>query len=253
MTRTKTAQLQTAVLKVQGMQFASEQGKVAECLSCHHGVANVEVNAVAQTATVRFDPTQVSVEQLEGVVVDAGYNCPGQATPRHLCAPSAEDAGHGEADNPSPHAVMGHGSRGEMSMEDMVTDMRNRLLVAFVFTIPVVLYSTLGRDVLNFSTDAPFGLRDDVFQLLASLPVVFWASSIFFQGAVAALRRRTLDMMVLVSVAIAAGWIYSLVITLTGGGEVFYEAAAMLAVFVLLGHWFGMRARGGANDAIRAL
>ena len=40
---------------------------------------------------------------------------------------------------------------------------------------------------------------------------------------------------------------------MTGGGEVFYEAAAMLTAFVLLGHWFEMRARGGANEAVRAL
>jgi P-type Cu2+ transporter len=58
---------------------------------------------------------------------------------------------------------------------------------------------------------------------------------------------------VLVAVAIGAGWLYSVGITLTGGGEVFYEAASVLAAFVLLGHWFEMRARGGANDAIRAL
>jgi len=64
---------------------------------------------------------------------------------------------------------------------------------------------------------------------------------------------RTLDMMVLVAVAIGAGWVYSLVVTLTGGGEVFYEAATVLAAFVLLGHWFEMRARGGANEAIRTL
>ncbi|MGY2437634.1 P-type ATPase, partial [Escherichia coli] len=43
------------------------------------------------------------------------------------------------------------------------------------------------------------------------------------------------------------------IITLTGGGEVFYEAATVLATFVLLGHWVEMRARGGANDAIRRL
>ena len=42
-------------------------------------------------------------------------------------------------------------------------------------------------------------------------------------------------------------------VTLTGGGEVFYEAATVLTAFVLLGHWFEMRARGGANDAIRTL
>ncbi|MBB4140648.1 heavy metal translocating P-type ATPase [Microbacterium invictum] len=44
-----------------------------------------------------------------------------------------------------------------------------------------------------------------------------------------------------------------MVVTITGGGEVFYEAASMLATFVLLGHWVEMRARGGANDAIRTL
>jgi Cu2+-exporting ATPase len=60
-------------------------------------------------------------------------------------------------------------------------------------------------------------------------------------------------MMVLVAVAIGAGWLYSVYVTLTGGGEVFYEAATVLAAFVLLGHWFEMRARGGANDAIQTL
>jgi P-type Cu2+ transporter len=46
---------------------------------------------------------------------------------------------------------------------------------------------------------------------------------------------------------------YSAAVTFGLSGETFYDAAAMLATFVLLGHWFEMRARGGANDAIRAL
>ena len=81
------------------------------------------------------------------------------------------------------------------------------------------------------------------------MPVVFWSAWIFFSGAFRALRARTLDMMV----AVGAGWVYSVIVTLTGGGEVFYEAATVLSAFVLLGHWFEMRARGGANEAIRAL
>jgi Cu2+-exporting ATPase len=148
---------------------------------------------------------------------------------------------------------MGHGGHGGMSMAAMVTDMRNRFLVAIAFAIPIVLWSTIGRDVLGFTLAAPFGLRVDVWQLLLSLPVVFYATSIFFTGALRALRARTLDMMVLVAVAVGSGWLYSLAVTLTGGGEVFYEAASVLASFVLLGHWFEMRARGGANDAIRTL
>ena len=92
-----------------------------------------------------------------------------------------------------------------------------------------------------------------MFALILSLPVIFYSSWIFFDGAYRALRSRTLDMMVLVAAAIGAGWIYSVGVTLTGGGEVFYEAATVLAAFVLLGHWFEMQARGGANEAIRTL
>jgi Cu2+-exporting ATPase len=138
-------------------------------------------------------------------------------------------------------------------MDGMVRDMRNRFLVAAIFSIPIVLWSSIGRNVLHFAVPAPFGLRDDQFQLLLSLPVVFYSGSIFFSGAVRALRARTLDMMVLVSVAIGSGWTYSVFVTLTGGGDVFYEASSLLATFVLLGHWFEMRARGSANNAIRTL
>src|SRR6185436_238172 len=55
------------------------------------------------------------------------------------------------------------------------------------------------------------------------------------------------------AVAIGTGWLYSVAATFFIEGEVFYEAAGMLATFLLLGHWFEMRARGGANDAVRAL
>ena len=149
---------------------------------------------------------------------------------------------------------MGHGGHhGGMSMDAMVRDMRNRFFVAAALSIPVLLWSPIGREVFGFTVPAPFGLRDDVFALLLSLPVIFYSAWIFFDGAYRALKARTLDMMVLVAVGVGAGWLYSVGVTLTGGGEVFYEAATVLTAFVLLGHWFEMRARGGANDAIRSL
>src|SRR6266699_3163397 len=154
----------------------------------------------------------------------------------------------------SPHEVMGHGRHVGMSMDAAaVTDMRNRFLVAAVLSVPILLWSPIGRQVLHFGVPAPFGLRDDVFQLILSLPVIGYSGWFFFDGAVRALRARTLDMNVLVSVAIAAGWTYSVVVTIRGGGDVFYEASTVLAAFVLLGHWLEARARGGANDAVRAL
>jgi len=148
---------------------------------------------------------------------------------------------------------MGHGGHAGMSKNAMVQDMRNRFLVAAVLSVPILLWSSIGRQVLHFGLPAPFGLRDDIFQLIVSLPVIGYSARVFFDGAIHAVRARGLDMNVLVPVAIAAGWSYSVVITFSGGGDVFYEASTVLATFVLLGHWLEMRARGGANEAVRAL
>ena len=92
----------------------------------------------------------------------------------------------------------------------------------------------------------------NVWELLLSLPVLL-AGSVFFTGAAAALRQRTLDMMVLVAAAVGISCVYSVAVTAGLKGDAFYDAGAMLTTFVLLGHWFEMRARGGASDAIRAL
>lgn len=309
----------TSVLQVGGLHWATSERAVERTLGARPGVLEVEANAVSQTATVSFDPTLTSIDELQEWIRACGYHCSGESLPTHVCAPAdqvtepghhhghgAHDAhhplpsppgqvpavverdhtdGHGgheapatahepmgqggheapatpheamahgghEAPAMSPHEAMGHGGHAGMSMAGMVADMRNRFITAAVLSVPITLYSPMGRDMLGFTLAAPFGLRDDVVALILSLPVVFYAGWIFFDGAVRALRNRTLDMMVLVAIAIGAGWLYSLFVTLTGGGEVFYEAAAVLTTFVLLGHWFEMRARGGANDAIRTL
>jgi P-type Cu2+ transporter len=254
----------TAVLEASGMLRASEKSVVEASLGRRPGVREVEANPVAQTATVSYDPGQTSVEELRRWVIDCGYHCAGQSVPGHICdplmEPTAEAVEHAPRPAPAPgeakrapEEAMGHGGHGEMSMAAMVADMRNRFLVAAIFSVPILLWSPIGSDVFGFHVAPPFSLREDVFTLILSLPVIFYSCSIFFTGALRALRARTLDMMVLVAVAVGAGWGYSLAITLTGGGEVFYEAASVLAAFVLLGHWFEMRARGGANDAIRTL
>jgi hypothetical protein len=75
---------------------------------------------------------------------------------------------------------MGHGGPGALSMDDMVRDMRNRFLEAAILSVPILLWSPIGRDVLSFETAAPFGLREDVFSLLLSLPVILYPAWIFF-------------------------------------------------------------------------
>jgi Cu2+-exporting ATPase len=252
-------QATVTVLHVGGLQYASEKVLVEGALGGRAGVLDVEANPVAQTATVTFDPDQTSVAQLQQWVQECGYHCAGQSVPGHLCDPLAEEGrepphDHAAAADRAEHAHgHGHGGHAGMSMEVMARDMRNRFLVALGFTVPIVLWSSVGTNLLGTELGTPFGVDRDVWLLLLSLPVVLYASSIFFVGALAALRARTLDMMVLVAVAIGTAWIYSVAATFFITGDVFYEAAGMLATFVLLGHWFEMRARGGANDAIRTL
>lgn len=189
------------------------------------------------TATSSADPA----------VPRRGPSAPSQQSPdgSSAHAASASHAGTG-------HDAMSHG-HASMSMDSMARDMRNRFLVALVFSTLVMLWSPMATHMLGLHLPVPFGLRVDVWMLLLSLPVIGYSSTVFFTGAIRALRAHTLDMMVLVSVGIGTGWLYSLVVTLTGGGEVFYEAATMLATFVLLGHWFEMRARSGAGDAVTSL
>jgi Cu2+-exporting ATPase len=271
-----TTRSATAVIELGGINWASSTALAESILKRRPGVISASANAVAQTATVTYDENLTSVADLAAWVRECGYHCAGQSAPAHACDPMIEPgarpspagdearaghvghAGHNaspEADTGmTPHDAMGHGGdHAGMSMESMSRDMRNRFLVAALLSVPILLWSPIGREVLRFTVPAPFGLSDEMFSLLLSLPVIFYSAWIFFDGAVRALRARTLDMMVLVAVAIGAGWLYSVVITLTGGGEVFFEAATVLTAFVLLGHWLEMRARGGANAAVRTL
>ncbi len=249
----------SAVLHVGGLHYASEKAVVERVLGARPGVVAVEANPVAQTATVTFDPGVTSIEELVRWVEECGYHCAGRSVPGHVCDPLAHDeplapardhAAAGRAEEADGH---GHGGHAGMSMQAMVRDMRDRFLVALVFAIPIALWSPLGKSLFGSTPPTPFGMRDDLWQFFLSLPVIFYSSWIFFRGAYFALKARTLDMMVLVAVAIGTGWIYSVAATFWISGDVFYEAAAFLATFVLLGHWFEMRARGGANDAMRAL
>ena len=146
---------------------------------------------------------------------------------------------------------MGHGAG--MSMDGMVRDTRNRFLVALVLAIPVTLYSPLATDVFNIKLATPLGIDPKIILFILTTPAVLWSGQIFFVGAWRALRHRTLDMSVLVALSVGSAYVFSLAGTFLYRGDVFYEAAIDLLVFVLLGHWFEMRARSGASDAIRAL
>jgi Cu2+-exporting ATPase len=248
----------TVVLHVGRQYRGSEKLVVEKALRSVPGVIAVEANPAAQTATVTYDPRLTSIWDLRRAVAESGFDCAGCNVPGCCCDPLQEptapqppldDAAVARAHDPAGHGEGGHSGH---SMVGMAEQMRNHFFVSLVFTLAILAWSDVGKSVFGSTLATPFGLDRNVWLLLLSLPVL-WAARMFFTGAVAALRRRTLDMNVLVALAIGVSWLYSVAVTLGLKGDVFYDAGAMLATFVLLGHWFEMRARGSAADSMRAL
>ena len=151
----------------------------------------------------------------------------------------------------SSHDMMGHDMSDPGMAAAMERDMRTKFLIALLLTIPDVLYSPIGMNIFGLSLPT-FGLSHDLVMLILTTPVVFYCGWMFLAGAYQSLRRRALNMSVLVATGVLAAFIGSLALMLLGQ-PTFFEAAAMLVTFVLFGHWMEMRSRRGTNDALRAL
>jgi copper chaperone CopZ len=155
-----------------GRQYlGSEKAAVEAALGRCQGVLAVEANPVAQTATVTYDPAATSVEDLRGWVERAGFECAGCNVPGCLCDPLHEPgtpelchdtAGVERAEDPVGHGLGGHSGR---SMEHMAIEMRNRFVVALVFTLAILAWSGAGTSLVGRLLATPFGLDRDVWQL----------------------------------------------------------------------------------------
>ncbi len=133
----------------------------------------------------------------------------------------------------------------------MEADMRRRFWISLVLSIPIFLYSPVAVNFFKLNLPTPIPVNWLLFIL--TTPIVFWTGSIFITGTYYSLRARKLNMAVLVATGVLAAYLFSVLLTLTVGGETFYEAAALLVTFVLFGHWMEMKSRRGTSDALRAL
>ena len=183
---------------------------------------------------------------------------PADSAGRPVARPSAGDHASGQhgmakmdhGGSHSDHAAMMSDPAMAAAME---RDMRNRFLLSFLLTIPVIVYSDLGDFIFGRVPPTPFGVGIQWMAFVLSTPVVLYGGWVFIQGTYYALLQRKLDMSVLITTGVAAAYLFSAGITFSGGTDVFFEAAAMLITFVLFGHWMEMRSRRGTTDALRAL
>ncbi len=144
-----------------------------------------------------------------------------------------------------------------------LVDMTRRFWIGLVLTMPVLalemgghltnLHMLLGAQVSNWV------------QLVLATPVVLWAGWPFFERAWASLVNRSLNMFTLIAMGTGVAWVYSVVATAApdifpdtfraadGSVAIYFEAASVIAVLVLLGQILELRAREQTGGAIRAL
>ncbi|MCW8088272.1 heavy metal translocating P-type ATPase [Sabulicella glaciei] len=145
-----------------------------------------------------------------------------------------------------------------------IADFTRRFWIGLALTIPVFLLEMGGH--LTGMMHLVGGPRiGNWIQLVLATPVVLWAGWPFFERGWASLRNRSLNMFTLIALGTGVAWAFSVVAAVApgifpsafrapdGSVAVYFEAAAVIVVLVLLGQLLELRARERTGGAIRAL
>ncbi len=223
-------------LIIASMSCASCVGRVDKALAAVPGVVSVNVNLAAETATVDYLEGFVTIAALKQAAADIGY--------------PAEVA---EAD--------GGQSRVERK-EDEARALARRVALAAALALPVFVLEMGAHVIPGFHglVEASIGMQTSwILQFLLTSIVLFGPGRHFFAKGLPALMRGAPDMNSLVAVGTGAAWTYSVVATFLPGllpegvRAVYFEAAAVIVVLILIGRWLEARAKGRTGAAITRL
>ncbi|WP_292027010.1 heavy metal translocating P-type ATPase [Brevundimonas sp. UBA2416] len=151
----------------------------------------------------------------------------------------------------------------EAPVNHELIDFTRRFWVSLVLTLPVFALE-MGGHLTGLMMRIP-GQTSNWIQFALATPVVLWAGWPFFQRGWASIRNRSLNMFTLIAIGVGAAWVYSVVAVLApglfpaavrrmdGSAPVYFEAAAVITVLVLVGQILELRAREQTSGAIRAL
>ncbi len=149
----------------------------------------------------------------------------------------------------------------DQARDPELIDMTRRFWIALVLTLPVFVLEMGGHLGLMPAMASPWS---NWISLLFATPVVLWAGAPFFVRGWRSLLTRNLNMFTLIAIGTGMAFLYSVVGTLRpelfppafrgmhGEVAVYFEAAAVITVLVLLGQVLELRARERTSGAIRA-
>jgi len=172
-------------------------------------------------------------------------------------------------DHPGPCPICGMALEPEAVTLDSgpspeLADMTRRFRIALVLALPVLVLEMGGHLFPALHRLVPMDWSTWL-QLVLATPVVLWAGWPFFERGWASLRTRRLNMFTLIAMGTGVAWAYSMIAALApglfppafrrgdGSVAVYFEAAAVITVLVLLGQVLELRAREQTSGAIRAL
>jgi P-type Cu+ transporter len=225
---------QTVRVRVAGMTCASCVSHVEEALRGVPGVVGATVNLATGQASVAYDGTPPPAHALKAAVDGIGY----ELVPDLASGVEALD-------------------REREAREREIRHQRNNLLVAWPLGALVML--GMFQPYWILPAVVPAILHDKWVMFLLTTPIVLGPGRQFFVNAARGLVRGLADMNLLYAVGIGAAYLIAVLNTLWpeagfgGEGAAFYEAAALLTGFIVLGRYLEAVTRGRASEAIRRL
>ena len=246
-------------LGVTGMTCTSCSARVERKLNKLDGV-DATVNYATESATISYDPAKVEPDVLIDTVRGAGYDA--------FTMGDDDDNVDGDPIGGSGGVGGSGGGSGshdpiEAARERETADLKHRLIVSALLTVPVVLLSMVPA--LQF-TNWQWAV------LTMVTPIFFWGGAPFHRATLVNLRHGSFTMDTLVSMGTAAAYLWSLWALFLGNAgmpgmkmevhllpsgstmdEIYLETAAVVISFLLLGRWFETKAKGHSSAALKAL
>lgn len=227
-------------LAIADMTCASCVGRVERALLAVPGVTAASVNLATETAQVRFIEGVAASADLIAASTTAGY-------------PATINGGAGSGD-----ATTDRAARKDAEAQDL----QRRMTIAAVLTLPVFVTEMGGHvfPAMHHVITNNIGMQTAwIIQFVLTTLVLAWPGRSFYSKGVPALLRGAPDMNSLVALGTAAAWSYSTVATFAPtllppeGRAVYFEAAAVIVVLILLGRTLEARAKGRTGAAITRL
>lgn len=229
----------TTKLYLTGMHCSSCALLIERSLKKVPGVEKANVNFAAEKATVLYDEAATDSSALIKAVEQAGYKAE---------EIGARDSGYEQ-----------------LKRDKEIKDYANKFWISFVLSLPLFYFM-----LLDFFTWLPGAASlapyIGIISLIFTTPIQFIIGAGFYRGFWSSLKMKTFSMDSLIAIGTSTAYFYSLVnfiayVAKTGSGlgqagkipELYFETAAFLITFVILGKWLEMRTKGKTSDAIKKL